>query len=112
MVGYIGRRLLHLFPVLLAVTLLTFLIASLLPGDLAYAILGDQATPDKVAALRAEMGLDRPIAWRYLHWLGGVTEGDLGRSFRTGAAVLAPLGARAPGLPPPMLIAAVAGPHL
>src|SRR5439155_26075 len=50
MLGYIGRRLLHLFPVLLAVTLLTFLIASLLPGDLAYAILGDQATPDKVAA--------------------------------------------------------------
>src|SRR5438034_5810405 len=79
MLGYIGRRLLHLFPVLLAVTLLTFLIASLLPGDLAYAILGDQATPDKVAALRAQMGLDQPIAWRYLHWLGGVIQGDLGR---------------------------------
>src|SRR6266581_5965261 len=96
MLGYIGRRLLHLFPVLLAVTLLTFLIASLLPGDLAYAILGDQATPDKVAALRAQMGLDQPIAWRYLHWLSGVVQGDLGRSFRTGETVLAAVTDRLP----------------
>ena len=50
------RRLLYLLPVLFAVTLLTFLIASLLPGDLAYVILGDQATPEKVAALRARWG--------------------------------------------------------
>ena len=53
--SFIGQRLLYLLPVLFAVTLLTFLIASLLPGDLAYAMLGDQATPEKVAALRAEM---------------------------------------------------------
>ena len=53
-------------PVLLAVSLLTFLIASLLPGDLAYVILGDQATPEKVEALRHDMGLDQPIWWRYL----------------------------------------------
>src|SRR6266568_2434014 len=109
MLGYIGRRLLHLFPVLLAVTLLTFLIASLLPGDLAYAILGDQATPDKVAALRAQMGLDQPIAWRYLHWLGGVIQGDLGRSFRTGETVLAAIGARLPVSLQLMLMAEVAG---
>src|SRR6266566_6977407 len=89
MLGYIGRRLLHLFPVLLAVTLLTFLIASLLPGDLAYVILGDQATPEKVAALRAQMGLDLPIWQRYLVWLWDVLHGDLGRSFRTGETVLA-----------------------
>ncbi len=48
-------------PVLLAVSLLTFLIASLLPGDLAYVILGDQATPENVAALRHDMGLDQPL---------------------------------------------------
>src|SRR6266852_6311186 len=96
MLGYIGRRLLHLFPVLLAVTLLTFLIASLLPGDLAYTILGDQATPDKVAALRAQMGLDLPIWQRYLHWLWGVLHGDLGRSFRTGETVLAAVSDRLP----------------
>ena len=88
MARFIGRRLLYLLPVLLAVSLLTFLIASLLPGDLAYAILGDQATPEKLAALRAKMGLDLPIWERYLHWLWGVLQGDLGRSFRTGELVL------------------------
>ena len=66
MLGFVARRLLYLVPVLVAVSLLTFLIASLLPGDLAYVILGDQATPEKVAALRHDMGLDQPIWWRYL----------------------------------------------
>src|SRR5579862_9840677 len=96
MVGFVARRLLYLLPVLLAVSLLTFLIASLLPGDLAYVILGDQATPDKVAALRHDMGLDQPIWWRYLGWLGHVLEGDLGRSFRTGQTVFQAVAARLP----------------
>ncbi len=51
MLLFVARRLLYLVPVLIAVSLLTFFIASLLPGDLAYAILGDQATPENVAAL-------------------------------------------------------------
>ena len=93
---FIGRRLLNLIPVLLAVTLLTFLIASLLPGDLAYVMLGDQATPEKVAGLRHDMGLDLPIWQRYLHWLAGVLQGDLGRSFRTGQTVLAAISERLP----------------
>ncbi|HYD07464.1 MAG TPA: ABC transporter permease [Reyranella sp.] len=88
MARFIGRRLLYLLPVLLAVTLLTFLIAALLPGDLAYTILGDQATPEKVEALRAQMGLDLPIWQRYLLWLWNAVQGDLGRSFRTGEMVL------------------------
>ena len=88
MLGFVARRLLYLVPVLVAVSLLTFLIASLLPGDLAYVILGDQATPEKVAALRHDMGLDQPIWWRYLSWLGHVLMGDFGRSFRTGQTVL------------------------
>ena len=61
MLHFVGRRLLYLVPVLLAVSVLTFLIASLLPGDLAYVILGDQATPEKVEALRHDMGLDQPL---------------------------------------------------
>src|ERR1700686_2070682 len=65
MLGFVARRLLYLVPVLVAVSLLTFLIASLLPGDLAYVILGDQATPEKVAALRHDMGLDQPVWWRF-----------------------------------------------
>src|SRR5215471_12537658 len=96
MLGFLARRLLYLVPVLLAVSLLTFLIASLLPGDLAYVILGDQATPEKVAALRHDMGLDQPLWWRYLGWLGHVLEGDLGRSFRTGQTVLQAVAERLP----------------
>jgi peptide/nickel transport system permease protein len=96
MARFIGRRLLYLLPVLLAVTLLTFLIASLLPGDLAVTLLGDQATPEKVAALRTQMGLDLPLWQRYLLWLWDVLHGDLGRSFRTGETVLAAVGDRLP----------------
>jgi len=96
MAKFIGRRLVYLLPVLLAVTLLTFLIASLLPGDLAYTILGDQATPEKVEALRAQMGLDRPIWERYLIWLGNAVQGNLGRSFRTGETVFAAVVDRLP----------------
>jgi peptide/nickel transport system permease protein len=62
MAFFVARRLLYLVPVLIAVSLLTFSIASLLPGDLAYTILGDQATPENLAALRRDMGLDQPIS--------------------------------------------------
>jgi peptide/nickel transport system permease protein len=96
MLGFVARRLVYLLPVLVAVSLLTFLIASLLPGDLAYVILGDQATPEKVAALRHDMGLDHPIWWRYISWLGHVIEGDFGRSFRTGQTVLQAVAERLP----------------
>jgi peptide/nickel transport system permease protein len=96
MLGFLARRLLYLVPVLLAVSLLTFLIASLLPGDLAYVILGDQATPANVEALRRDLGLDQPIWWRYIGWLGHVLEGDLGRSFRTGQTVLQAVAERFP----------------
>src|SRR4029078_9444593 len=98
MLNFVVRRLLAILPVLIAVSLLTFLIAALLPGDLAYTILGDQATPEKVAALRHDMGLDQPIWWRYLSWLGQVLQGDLGRSFRTGLTVLQAVTERLPVL--------------
>src|ERR687898_345759 len=96
MATFIGRRLLYLLPVLFAVTLLTFLIASLLPGDLASTMLGDQATPEKVEALRAQMGLDLPIWQRYGIWLWDVLHGNLGRSFRTGETVWAAVTDRLP----------------
>ena len=96
MFGFLARRLFYLVPVLIAVSLLTFLIASLLPGDLAYVILGDQATPEKVEALRQDMGLDQPVWWRYFGWLGHVLQGDFGRSFRTGQTVLQAVAERLP----------------
>src|SRR3954467_10387087 len=96
MLFFVARKFLYLVPVLIAVSLLTFLIASLLPGDLATTILGDQATPEKVAALRHDMGLDQPIWLRYFGWLGNVLQGDLGRSFRTGQTVLQAVTERLP----------------
>jgi peptide/nickel transport system permease protein len=94
--GVIGRRLLYLVPVVLAVTALTFLIASLLPGDLAVAMLGDQATQANVAALHKKLGLDLPLWQQYLHWLGGIVTGDLGISHRTGETVMHAIAARLP----------------
>src|SRR3954454_15502453 len=96
MLGLIARRLLYVVPVLVAVSMLTFLIASLLPGDLALVVLGDQATPENVRALRHDMGLDQPVWWRYLSWLGHVLQGDFGRSFRTGQTVLEATAERLP----------------
>src|SRR6201991_2246795 len=96
MAFFIARRLLYLVPVLIAVSLLTFSIASLLPGDLALTILADQATPENLAALRADMGLDQPIWQRYFTWLGHVLQGDFGRSFRTGQTVLQVVSERLP----------------
>ena len=96
MLFFIARRLFYLIPVLIAVSVLTFVIASLLPGDLAYVILGDQATPENVAALRHDMGLDQPIWLRYFGWLWHILQGDFGRSFRTGQTVLQAVGDRVP----------------
>ena len=96
MAFFVARRLLYLVPVLIAVSLLTFSIASLLPGDLAYTILADQATPENLAALRRDMGLDQPVWWRYFSWLGHVLQGDFGRSFRTGQTVLQAVAERLP----------------
>jgi peptide/nickel transport system permease protein len=96
MIRFLVRRLLYLLPVLFGVALLTFLIASLLPGDLASVLLGDQATPETLAAVRRDLGLDQPIAMRFVHWLGQVLQGDLGRSFRTGQTVIAAIAERLP----------------
>src|SRR5438270_8241289 len=109
MFSFVARRLVYLLPVLVAVSLLTFLIASLLPGDLAYVILGDPATPEKVEALRRDMGLDQPIWWRYLGWLGHVLQGDFGRLFRTGQTVLQAAAERLPVSLELMILAEIIG---
>lgn len=66
---------------LLIVSAVVFLITSLLPGDAAQMMLGQSATPETVAALRAQLGLDQPLPVRYLHWLGGLVQGEFGTSF-------------------------------
>lgn len=73
---------------LLAVSVVSFLLVALLPGDLALLILADAATPERVANLRAQLGLDQPLAVRYLWWLGDVLSGDLGRGIHSGEPTL------------------------
>ena len=80
MTQYIVRRLFAVIPVLLGVTIVVFLLIQLVPGDIAGMLLGPEATPDDIAALRRELGLDQPLPVQYLKWLGGVLRGDLGRS--------------------------------
>ncbi len=76
----VARRLALGLLTLFVVSLIIFLSVELLPGDLAEAILGQAATPETVAAFRRELKLDLPPHERYLDWLGGILQGDMGRS--------------------------------
>ena len=84
---YLGRKLIRLVCVVIAVTTLTFLMVSLLPGDIAYLIAGMNASPAEVAAIRQDLGLDRPLLERYLDWLAALLQGDFGVSLRTSEPV-------------------------
>jgi peptide/nickel transport system permease protein len=79
----IALRLLLGIATVLAVTLVIFAATNVIPGDAARAILGRAATPEAVAQLQAEMGLDRPLAVQYLSWLGGLMHLDFGQSLVT-----------------------------
>lgn len=82
---------------LVAVSFLTFLLTSLLPGDPAEQILGPQGiTPEAVAKVRSDLRLDDPLPVRYVAWIGDVLQGDLGRSYRTGQPVSEAIGERLP----------------
>ena len=82
MLRYILRRLLMMIPVLVGVTFIVFFILALTPGDPAAIILGDGATPELLQRTREELGLDRPIAVRYLIYMKDALHGDLGVSYR------------------------------
>jgi peptide/nickel transport system permease protein len=77
---YVVRRLLLLVPVLLGVSVIIFMVLHLAPGDPAEIMLGSQATQADLERLRAELGLTEPLYLQYVHWLGLVARGDLGRS--------------------------------
>ncbi|MEM7324421.1 MAG: ABC transporter permease [Actinomycetota bacterium] len=92
----IGQKLIELVVVLFVVTLLSFLLLSLVPGNPEVQILGDNATPEALAELRAELGLDDPLPTRYFRWLGDVLQGDLGRSDRLNQDVVDTLAEKIP----------------
>lgn len=93
---YLIRRLLGLLITLLAISLVTFAIVHIVPGDPALLILGHEAPPEALADLRATLGLDRPLPEQYLSWLAGAVRGDLGVSLRYRLPVAALIAERLP----------------
>lgn len=78
---YLAKRILILLVTLLLVTVLAFLAFQIIPGDPVSSMLGTEYTPELAAQLRSELGLDQPLAVRYVRWLAGFVTGDLGESY-------------------------------
>ncbi|GGH47704.1 ABC transporter permease [Microbacterium album] len=87
MIRYLLTRLTLLVVGLFVASALIFTTLRVLPGDVAQVIAGTQGSPQRVAAIRAELGLDRPLPVQYLDWIGGLFRGDLGSSLLTGSSV-------------------------
>ena len=87
MIAYIAGRFLSLVISLAVASVVIFALVEIVPGDPAAYMLGINADPDAVAALRTEMGLDRPYVVRYLAWVGGMLTGDFGTSYTYKAPV-------------------------
>src|SRR5215472_7926831 len=96
MLRYIIRRLLFMVPVALLVSFVTFMLIHLIPGDPAQVLLGEEATPQTVAALRQQLGLDQPISTQYGLWLWRALHGDLGTSIQLQQPVLQSIVQRLP----------------
>lgn len=79
---------------LLVVSILVFIMTAALPGDVAQIVLGQAATPESLAAYRAERGLDQPLVFQYFNWLGSMLTGDLGISKAGGATISSLIGGR------------------
>jgi peptide/nickel transport system permease protein len=81
MLSFAARRLISLIVTLVAAALVVFVVLEILPGDPAAVMLGVQATPETLAAVRAEYGLDEPVPVRFVQWVAGLVTGDLGMSY-------------------------------
>ncbi|MCD7059815.1 ABC transporter permease [Pelagibacterium xiamenense] len=88
MLAYIAKRLLAAIPVLFGLSIIVFGIMALIPGDTATAILGAYATPENVARVNRELGLDRTLPEQYWVWITNVLQGDFGRSYNLNRPVL------------------------
>lgn len=94
MLGYIIRRILAIFPVMLIVAIFVFLLLRLTPGDPAAIIAGDMATPEQLERIREAMGLNQPIHTQFITWMGRLLQGDLGVSLISGTSVTTMVGQR------------------
>ncbi len=88
MTAFLLQRIATILPTLVFVTMLIFGLQQLLPGDPALVLAGEDQDPEVVAYLREKLRLDEPLPVRYLHWVAGVLQGDLGESIRTQQPVL------------------------
>ncbi len=88
MTAYLLKRLLIGLATLVVASLVVFGVLEILPGDPARLMLGFEATEDAIQALRVEMGLDQPLLWRYLDWVGGLLTLDFGRSYTYSVPVI------------------------
>ena len=109
MTSYLVRRLLTLLPLLVGISLISFLLLNFAPGDAAEITLrrqngGITPPPEAVLALRQELGLDAPLPVRYVKWLLGAVRGELGESYRSGNSIASELARR---LPATLLLASV-----
>ncbi|MBV8918056.1 MAG: ABC transporter permease, partial [Bradyrhizobium sp.] len=91
---FVLRRFLTLLATLAAASVIIFLVLDALPGNAAQMLMGADASPDAVRALAVKLGLDQPLAYRYLHWIAGAAAGDLGNSYANGTPVAALIGER------------------
>jgi peptide/nickel transport system permease protein len=95
-IKYIVKRLLLMIPILLGISFMVLILIDITPGDPARLILGTQATPEQVEALREEMGLNDPLVVRYFRFIWGVLRGDLGKSYTNSRNVWAEMMQRFP----------------
>ncbi|MBX3141449.1 MAG: ABC transporter permease [Trueperaceae bacterium] len=96
MASRLSGKLLALVVVLVGVSLATFLMIHAVPGDPAFALLGDQATASDIARVRRDLGLDRPLPEQYVRYVARAVQGDLGTSIRTGQPVIQAIKERFP----------------
>ncbi len=104
MLKFIFYRIVSLTPLCVLIILIAFALLQLIPGDPAVVMLGVEATPERLVAMRERLGLDRPLIEQFLTYLAGVATGDLGRSTFLNQDVLSAIGAR---LPVSLLLAAM-----
>src|SRR5215469_2812151 len=88
MLTYLVRRIAIIIPTLFFVSIIIFGLQQLLPGDPALALAGEERDPNVIAFIRAKYHFDQPVPVRYVLWLGGVLQGDLGISIRINRPVL------------------------
>lgn len=111
MLKYIINRVLLMIPILIGVSLVTFIIVRSIPGDPVRVLIGfdQRATPEQIANIRAAYGLDQPLPVQYLRWMEHIVQGDLGASLRTNRPLTTELGLRLPVTAELTILAAIIG---